>query len=73
MTKTYRYRGLSRVLHIIVDSTQISLWGVEANYPGSDNGYLTDVADDLLPDALAIGRRAAQRLCAALSNLEARA
>ena len=72
MTKSYRYRGLSGVLHIIVDSTQISLWGVEANYPGSDNGCLTDVADDLLPDAVAIGRRAAQRLCATLSNLEAR-
>lgn len=60
------------MLHIIVDSTQISLWGVEANYPGSDNAHLTDVADDLLPDAIVIGRRAAQRLCATLSNLEAR-
>ena len=58
---------------VILDEHAISLWGVEANYPGSDNGHLTDVADDLLPDALAIGRRAAQRLCATLSNLEARA
>jgi hypothetical protein len=60
------------VLHIIVDSTQISLWSVEANYPGSDNAHLTDVADDLLADAVAIGRSAAQRLCAILSDLEER-
>ena len=58
---------------IILDEHAISLWGVEANYPDSDNAHLTDAADELLPDALAIGRRAAQRLCATLSNLEARA
>ena len=57
---------------VILDEHAISLWGVEANYPGSDNAHLKDVADDLLPDAIAIGRRAAQRLCATLSNLEAR-
>lgn len=56
---------------VILDEHAISLWGVEANYPGSDNAYLTDVADDLLPDAIAIGLRAAQRLCATLSNLGA--
>ena len=57
---------------IIVDEHAISLWGVEANYPGSDNGCLKDVADDLRPEAIAIGLRAAQRLCAPLSRLEAR-
>tara|TARA_R110000737_G_scaffold146415_1_gene176431 strand:+ start:913 stop:1389 length:477 start_codon:yes stop_codon:yes gene_type:complete len=57
---------------VILDEHVISLWGVEANYPGSDNAHLTDVADDLLPDAIVIGRRAAQRLCAALSKLGAR-
>lgn len=29
-----------------------ALWGVECNYPDSDNGYLMDVANELLPDAL---------------------
>ena len=29
-----------------------SLWSIEANYPGSDNTYLTEVANDLLPEAL---------------------
>ena len=72
MTKSYRYRGLSGVLHIIVNSTQISLWGVEANYPGSDNAHLTEAADELLADAILIGLRAAQRLCATLARLEAR-
>ena len=68
MTKSYRYRGLSGVLHIIVDSTQASLWGVEANYPDSDNAYLTEVAQELLPEALDAGCAAARRLCAVLET-----
>ena len=28
-----------------------SIWGVEANYPGSDNAYLTEIASELLPEA----------------------
>ena len=39
-----------------------SLWGVEANYPGSDNAYLSEVADALLADALEAGRSALARL-----------
>jgi len=56
---------------VILDEHAISLWGVEANYPGSDNAHLTDAADELLPDAIAIGLRAAQRLCATLARIEA--
>lgn len=29
-----------------------SLWGIECNYPGSDNSYLTEVANELLEEAL---------------------
>ena len=29
-----------------------SLWGIEANYPDSDNAYLSEVANELLPEAL---------------------
>ena len=47
-----------------LDSTQASVWGIEANYPGSDNAYLTEVAGELLPDALAAGRAALTRLMA---------
>ena len=57
---------------VILDEHAISLWGVEANYPGSDNAHLTEAADELLADAIVIGLRAAHRLCAALSRLEVR-
>ena len=30
-----------------------SLWGIEANYPDSDNSYLTEVANEMLPQAVA--------------------
>jgi len=58
---------------IVLDDHGASLWGVEANYPGSDNSYLTVVANELLPDALDAGRAAVARLCAALTPDEARA
>ncbi|WP_273187341.1 hypothetical protein [Hyphomonas adhaerens] len=47
-----------------LDSTQASLWSIEANYPGSDNAYLSEVAGELLPNALAAGRAALTRLMA---------
>ena len=62
MTKNHRYRVLRRRLHIIVDSTQASLWGIEANYPGTDNSYLTEIANELLPEAIAAGRETLARL-----------
>ena len=42
-----------------------SLWGVEANYPGSDNACLTELAEGLLPDALETARDVLARLRAA--------
>lgn len=33
-----------------------ALWGVDCNYPGSDNSYLTEVANEQLPEALAAAR-----------------
>ena len=62
--KLHQYSGLSGALCIILCSTQASLWGIEANYPGSDNAYLSEVAGELLPDALAAGRAALTRLMA---------
>mgnify|MGYP003655947651 FL=1 len=47
-----------------LDWNAASLWGIEANYPGSDNAYLNEVAGELLPDALAAGRAALTRLMA---------
>lgn len=58
---------------VTLDAHAASLWGIEANYPGSDNAYLTEVAQELLPEALDAGRAAARRLCAALESSGARA
>ena len=41
-----------------------ALWGVEANFPGSDNAYLTEIATDLIPEAIAEARAAMARLMA---------
>ncbi len=50
----------------IVLSDSTSLWGIEANYPGKDkNAYLTEVANELLPEAL----EDAQKQLAALALL----
>ena len=47
-----------------LDSHAANLWGIEANYPDSDNAYLSKVADELLPEALDTARAALARLCA---------
>jgi hypothetical protein len=39
-----------------------SLWGIEANYPGTDNSYLTEAANELLPDAMTVARETLARL-----------
>ena len=58
---------------VTLDAHAASLWSIEANYPGSDNAYLTEVARELLPEALHAGRAAARRVCAALETSGARA
>lgn len=57
---------------IVLCEHAASLWGVEANYPGSDNSYLTEVANELLPEALAEARAALARLCAGMRPMAAR-
>lgn len=47
-----------------------SLWGVEANYPGTDNSYLTGVANELLPEAVAAARETLVRLVSHADTLE---
>ena len=43
-----------------LDDHAASLWGIECNYPGSDNSYLQTVANELLEEAIedAKGQRA---------------
>lgn len=56
----WRYVGVAvTVSRDDVDLTgeyEHALWGVECNYPGSDNSYLTDVANEQLPEAFAAAR-----------------
>lgn len=44
-----------------------SLWGIDCNYPGSDNDYLSGCADDLLSEALDAARIASQKVAAAIA------
>lgn len=41
-----QYNGVT-----LPDSYLASLWGVEANFPNSDNTYLSEVVQELLPEA----------------------
>jgi hypothetical protein len=44
-----------------------ALWGVECNYPDSDNEYLREVAGEYVGEALAAARAKIRNLCAAVS------
>ena len=56
---------------LILDRFAASLWGIEANYPDSDNAYLTEVANELLPEALEAAISEKARQCAILCQTEA--
>jgi len=43
---------------IVLDEYAASLWGIECNYPGSDNSYLSEVASELLEEAIEVGNAA---------------
>jgi hypothetical protein len=49
---------------VTLDDHAASLWGIEANYPDADNSYLSEGADELVPDALRAARAAIATLCA---------
>jgi len=69
------YCGIVLVIEcegVELDDHAASLWGVEANYPGSDNAYLSVVADELLPEAVAAGHAALRRLIASAPAQAAR-
>ena len=54
----------------MIEAHAASLWGVEANYPDTDNIYLQEVANDLLPEALAAAEARRAAICAALCGAE---
>ena len=47
---------------VVLDDHAAALWAIEVNYPGSDNGYLTVVANDLIGEATEAGERTLERL-----------
>jgi hypothetical protein len=55
---------------VVLASHAASLWGIEANYPGTDNSYLTEVANELLPESIAVAREALARLTRHAAVLE---
>ena len=56
---------------LTLDRFAASLWGIEANYPDSDNAYLTEVANELVPEALETANAERKRQCAILCENEA--
>ena len=63
------------VLSVSVEGVQLashaaSLWGIEANYPDADNSHLTEVANELLPEAIALARETLARLVSHADPLE---
>lgn len=48
---------------IVLDAHAASLWGIECNYPDSDNSYLTETANELLDEAVASGKAILRKLC----------
>lgn len=63
------------VLSVSLEGVQLashaaSLWGIEANYPGTDNIYLTEVANELLPEAVSVARETLTRLAAHAQAME---
>lgn len=64
------------ILSVAIDGLEIidhaaSLWGIEANYPDSDNAYLAEVANELLPEAIVEAKAERARQCAILCQAEA--
>lgn len=53
---------------IVLDDHAAALWGIECNHPHSSNEYLSQVAEELLPEALKVGLDAVQRLTGATSD-----
>lgn len=47
---------------VVLDKHAVSLWGIECNHPYSSNEYLTQVATELLPEALKVGKHVLKEL-----------
>lgn len=54
---------------IEINDHAASLWGIEANYPDSDNAYLLDVANELLPEAVLQAKADCSRIIDTLTSV----
>lgn len=59
-----------QVDEIDIDQNAASLWGIEANYPGADNAYLTEVANELLDEALANAKAVREKMLRMLAQAQ---
>ena len=50
-----------------LDDHAASLWGIDCNHPGGDNEYIREIANDLLPEALAQAKKRRAEILAALA------
>jgi hypothetical protein len=37
---------------VLLDDAAVSLWGIDCNFPGTNNAHMQEFANDLLPEAL---------------------
>lgn len=56
---------------VMLDKSAASLWGIDKNYPGSDNAYLLEVANELLNEAIDAGRAQMESLVATWHAVDA--
>ena len=52
----------------MIEDHAASLWGIECNFPGSDNSYLSEVVQELESEAIEVGKVELQRMIEALQS-----
>ena len=58
---------------LVLTDHAASLWGIETNYPDSDNAYLAEAANELLLEAITEAKAERARQCAILCQSESAA
>ena len=53
---------------IMIEDHAASLWGIKCNFPGADNSYLSEVAQELESKAIEVGKAEMQRMIQVLQS-----
>lgn len=59
------YGGVSLMVSkegVVLEEFAASLWGIAVNHPHGDNSYLTEVANELLDEAIRVGKAQLEKL-----------